>query len=116
MKNKLDNMKYVKLFEEYTAGDEADLVQHDSSRWPKLAAVIEGIWDGDVSFIEATGGGYTEPFSEEELDVMEQTVEDNGDFYGESGVPFPEENEEYANLVDTDRGAGLIQKMIDAVG
>jgi len=47
---------------------------------------------------------------------MERTAKSYGDFYGSSGAPFPEDNEEYAALIKKDKGAALIQKMIDAVG
>ena len=107
-------MKHIKLFEEYT-GDQ-DLLEREPSKWPTLAAFIEGTWDGDVSFAEATGGGYTDAFTDQELNTMERTAKNYGDFYGASGAPFPEDNEEYAALIKKDKGAELIQKMLDAIG
>jgi hypothetical protein len=106
-------MKHLKPFENFLNEDisQDSGEKRDSSRWPKMTVVIDGIWDGDVSFEEAT-----REFDDEMLDMMEKTANDNEDIYGSHGVPDPEDNGEYADLLRTDDGAKLIQQMIDEVG
>ena len=65
------------------------------------------VWDGDVSYSLATS-----IFTKKEIAAMEKTIKKNKAIF-KDGVPFPEDDSEYAALLATDTGAKLIQRMID---
>lgn len=72
-----------------------------------LENLIKEIWSDDVSFDEATEG-----FSEKDIQLMQQTIASHSSLF-KNGVPFAEDSKEYAKLLKTDKGAKLLQKMID---
>lgn len=107
--------KKIMLFEEWQQNQPAEEPkeneENETTRFQPLIDLINGTWAGDVTGDEATAG-----FTQEELTSMVGTITAHPEVFkidGEPGVPFPEDNSQYAELLKTDAGAQLIQKMVD---
>ena len=75
--------------------------------FPYLKNLIEQLWDGDVTLEEIV-----DTYPIRDVNAMEDTLYNNPTVYKE-GVPFPGDDPIYDGLLNTDKGAQLIQRMIE---
>jgi len=77
-----------------------------------LDDVISMIWDGDVSTKEAITNV---DLTAKDVEIMKNAIHENIKFFkDQDGVPFPGDNKQYDELIKTNKGIKLLQKLIDA--
>lgn len=96
-------MKHIKLFEGF--------LNETISKFPNISRICVLLWDGDITLKEAIKNS---GLKEAELNVLELFLKENIDFFEkEEGVPDPEDNPKYKDMLEILDGAKFLQQLID---